>query len=78
MEVTASQTQCQQFMFSLSLNPPIGEEVSTQDYEEIIDRIGEELKRDGQPRVIVFHEKEGRIHAHAVRVMYRCGGNESD
>jgi len=66
MEVTASRTQCQQFMFSLSLNPPMGEEVSSQEYEETIDRIGEELKLDGQPRVIVFHEKEGRIHAHAV------------
>jgi len=66
MEVTASRTQCQQFMFSLSLNPPMGEEVSSQEYEETIDHIGEELKLDGQPRVIVFHEKEGRIHAHAV------------
>ncbi len=66
METTASQTQCQQFMFSLSLNPPMGEEVSTQEYEETIDHIGMELKLDGQPRMIVFHEKQGRIHAHAV------------
>lgn len=35
-------------------------------FESIIDRIEERNNLSGQPRVIVFHEKEGRRHAHAV------------
>lgn len=59
-------TQCKQYLFSLSLNPPPNVEVSTEQYEQTVSRIEQELNLDGQPRVIVFHEKEGRIHAHAV------------
>jgi len=66
IEAVSQGTQCQQYMFSLSLNPPPSVEVSTQRYEETVTRIEKELNLDGQPRVIVFHEKENRIHAHAV------------
>ncbi|MEL6708615.1 MAG: relaxase [Pseudomonadota bacterium] len=59
-------TKCKQFLFSLSLNPPKDEEVSTESFESAIDRAEVELGLDGQPRAIVFHEKEGRRHAHAV------------
>ena len=66
IEAVSQGTQCQQYMFSLSLNPPPSVEVSTQQYEDTVARIEKELHLDGQPRVIVFHEKENRIHAHAV------------
>lgn len=59
-------TKCRQFMFSLSLNPPPNEQVRTEDFEKAIDRAECELGLTGQPRAIVFHEKEGRRHAHAV------------
>lgn len=59
-------TKCKQFLFSLSLNPPKDAEVSTESFESAIDRAEIELGLDGQPRAIVFHEKEGRRHAHAV------------
>ena len=36
------------------------------DFEAAIDRIEERLGLEGQPRAIVFHEKEGRRHAHCV------------
>jgi len=59
-------TRCKQFLFSLSLNPPQNERVSTEVFENAIDRIETKLGLTGQPRAIVFHEKEGRRHAHAV------------
>lgn len=59
-------TQCQKFLYSLSINPPPQEQVATQDFEAAIDRAEMQLGLSGQPRAIVFHEKEGRRHAHAV------------
>ncbi len=59
-------TKCKQFLFSLSLNPPPDAEVTTDSFEKAIDRIKTQLGLAGQPRAIVFHEKEGRRHAHAV------------
>ena len=59
-------TRCKQYLFSLSLNPPSSAEVGTADFEAAIARIEKELGLDGQPRAIVFHEKEGRRHGHAV------------
>ncbi len=59
-------TKCRQFMYSLSLNPPMDKKVSIQTFEETLDRIEKKLGLEDQPRVIVFHEKEGRRHAHAV------------
>ncbi len=59
-------TKCTQFMYSLSLNPPQDESVSIETFEKALDRIEKKLGLEDQPRVIVFHEKEGRRHAHAV------------
>ena len=63
-------TKCKQFLFSLSLNPPTEADVSTTDFEAAIDRAEAKLGLTGQPRAVVFHEKEGpggmRRHAHAV------------
>jgi hypothetical protein len=64
-------TQCRQFLYSLSINPPPDKTVSTQDFEDAINRAEGALGLTGQPRAIVFHEKAGldgmpRRHAHAV------------
>lgn len=59
-------TKCKQFLFSVSLNPPETEKVGVEIFENAADRIEEKTGLTGQPRVIVFHEKEGRRHAHAV------------
>ncbi len=59
-------TRCKQFLFSLSLNPPREENVSTETFEQAIDRAEEKLGLHGQPRAVVFHEKNGRRHCHAV------------
>jgi hypothetical protein len=59
-------TRCRQFLFSVSLNPPETEHVPIETFETAINRIEEATGLTGQPRVIVFHEKEGRRHCHAV------------
>ena len=63
---TARGTKCQRYLFSMSLSPPAHESVRVETFEKAISDIEERLGLTGQPRVIVFHEKEGRRHCHAV------------
>ena len=65
-QAIASGTQCKQYLFSLSLNPPKGTEVSEADFIKAADDAEKALGLEGQPRAMVFHEKEGRRHAHVV------------
>ena len=59
-------TKCRQFMYALSLSPPQDEKVPVAVFENALERIEKKLGLEGQPRVVVFHEKEGRRHAHCV------------
>ena len=59
-------TKCDQFMFSLSFNPPKDKDASEQDFVDAIERAEKAVGLDNQPRAIIFHEKEGRRHAHTV------------
>ena len=59
-------TRCEQYMFSVSLNPPQEESAPIEYFEKAITDIEQKLGLEGQPRAIVFHEKEGRRHAHCV------------
>jgi hypothetical protein len=65
-EAVAKGTKCRQFLFSLSFNPPKGAAVSEAAFERAVEEAERRLGLEGQPRAIVFHEKEGRRHAHAV------------
>src|SRR6218665_660054 len=72
IEAISRGTQCQKFLFSLSLNPPDYADVPIEDFEAAIEEIERKLGLLDQPRVIVFHEKNGRRHCHVVwsRLMY--------
>lgn len=59
-------TKCTRYLFSLSLSPPSSASVDVRAFERAIDAIEEKIGLVGQPRAIVFHEKEGRRHAHCV------------
>ncbi len=59
-------TKCQQYFFSLSIRPPETERVSTSDLLDAIVRAERKLGLEDQARAIVFHEKNGRRHAHVV------------
>jgi hypothetical protein len=65
-QAIASGTQCKQYMFSLSLNPPKDAIVGEADFERAADEAEKCLGLTGQPRAVVIHEKEGRRHAHVV------------
>lgn len=66
IDATSRGTRAKQPLFSLSLNPPPREHVSTAAFEAAIEAAEKKLGLQGQPRAIVFHEKEGRRHAHVV------------
>lgn len=59
-------TRCKQPFFSVSLNPPQTENVGIHTFEETADRIEERTGLTGHPRILIFHEKGGRRHAHAI------------
>ena len=59
-------TQCHQYLFSLSLNPPQDHIATDEEFFDAAQRAGEKLGLSDQPRAIVVHEKEGRRHAHVV------------
>lgn len=59
-------TRCSQFLFSVSLNPPPNENVPPEVFEDALARIEAKTGLTGQPRAVVFHEKDGRRHCHAV------------
>ena len=65
-EAIARGTRCKQYLFSVSLNPPERESVRSDVFETALGKIEERNGLQGQPRVVIFHEKEGRRHAHAV------------
>ena len=65
-EALARGTKCRQCVFSLSLSPPKGAEVSADSFIAAADRAEAALGLEGQPRAVVIHEKNGRKHAHVV------------
>ncbi|WP_422363225.1 relaxase/mobilization nuclease domain-containing protein [Pyruvatibacter mobilis] len=65
-DAIAKGTRCKNYLFSMSINPPANEKVRTEDFELAIERIEQKLGLEDQPRAIVFHEKDGRRHAHVV------------
>ncbi|WP_243613079.1 AAA family ATPase [Shimia aestuarii] len=65
-EAIAAATQCQKYLFSLSLNPPPDVRVSIDVFEDAAQRAAQSLGLADQPYAIVFHEKHGRRHAHCV------------
>ncbi|MFV0512895.1 MAG: relaxase/mobilization nuclease domain-containing protein [Jhaorihella sp.] len=65
-DAIARGTRCEKHLFSMSFNPPEGANASIEGFEKAIEKVEAKLGLEGQPRAIVFHEKDGRRHAHAV------------
>lgn len=55
-EAISGATQCDKYLFSLSLNPPADAEVSVEAFEQAIGEVEQKLGLSSQPRAIVFHE----------------------
>jgi len=65
-DAIAKGTRCEKYLFSMSLNPPEGANTSVEAFEQAIEQVELKLGLENQPRAIVFHEKDGRRHAHAI------------
>ncbi len=65
-EAVSRGTKCRRHLYSLSLNPPETERASIELFESAIDRVEVKLGLAGYPRIVVFHEKQGRRHAHCI------------
>lgn len=59
-------TQCKKPFFHLQLSPPADASLTLDQYEKAVGDVERKLGLVGHPRAIVFHEKHGRRHAHAV------------
>ncbi len=61
-------TNCKNYLYSLSINPweKVNGPMTRDQYADYIDRAEERLGLTGQPRVVVYHIKDGREHAHVV------------
>jgi Relaxase/Mobilisation nuclease domain len=72
--VAAGLTKCRNYLYSLSVNPDLGQgQLTREQYLDYVDRVEKKLGLEGQPRALVFHIKDGREHCHAVwsRIDYR-------
>lgn len=65
-DAIARGTRCKNYLFSMSLNPPPGAAAGVDTFERAMERIEQKLGLENQPRAVVFHEKDGRRHAHVV------------
>ncbi|MAJ09869.1 relaxase/mobilization nuclease domain-containing protein [Ponticaulis sp.] len=54
------------YLFSLSLNPPEDANATLKDFENAAQQVEDKLGLGGQPRALVLHDKNGRLHAHVV------------
>ncbi|MEM8851513.1 MAG: hypothetical protein AAGE03_15960 [Pseudomonadota bacterium] len=65
-EAISSGTKYKNCLFVLSLNPPPDAQVPVAMFEDTIASVEKRLGLEGQPRAVMFHEKNGRRHAPAV------------
>lgn len=66
VEALSKATRCQQYLFSVSLSPPPDQKASTKIFDRAIEEIAKKNGLGNQPHIVVFHEKQGRRHAHCV------------
>ena len=65
-QALTSLTQSKKSFYEASINPQIGEELTKEQWIACVDILEEKLGFQGQPRLIIQHEKKGRTHVHVV------------
>lgn len=67
MESIADQSRCRgNFMYQANINPREDEHLTPEQWKEAVDTLEKNLGLEGHQRVVVEHEKDGRIHRHVV------------
>lgn len=64
MEAVASATNSTKPFFSVSFNPPPHASLTTEQFEEAFALVEQKMGLEQSQRVVLFHEKNARIHAH--------------
>ncbi|MEZ0540434.1 relaxase/mobilization nuclease domain-containing protein [Fibrella arboris] len=72
MSMTAELTKSPKGLYHAQINPAYSEDrkMTTEDWLTAADILGEQLRLDGQRRVLVLHTKKNRTHAHVVFERY--------
>ncbi len=66
MNALACGTRTKNFFYHANINPREGEHLTPEQWEEAVDRLEKNLGLEGQSRIVVEHEKEGRVHRHVI------------
>src|ERR1700761_4441948 len=66
MHDLAAGTQCRNYFYHANINTRTDEVLTPEQWLQAVDRLEEELNLQGQPRFIVQHVKDGRVHEHVV------------
>ncbi len=66
IEAVSKGTRATQPFFAVAFNPPETANISIEEFEAAFAAVEQKLGLQDQPCAFVFHEKEGRRHAHAV------------
>jgi hypothetical protein len=66
MEAIASGTLCQNYFYIASINTREEERLTPEQWALSVDTLEHQLGLDDQPRFVVQHFKEGRVHQHVV------------
>jgi len=66
MEAAAQGTKCQQPFFHVIVNPPETANLTREQFAASFDKIEADMGLADHARAVVFHEKNGREHAHVV------------
>jgi hypothetical protein len=66
MEAMARGTRCENYFYQASLSPRQDERLTDAQWSRAVDTLERHLGFEGQPRFVIEHEKEGRVHRHVV------------
>lgn len=66
IDAQAQGTKCRKPFFCVAFNPPAAENPGIEQYEAAIAQVEKEFGLEEQARAVIFHEKNGRRHAHVV------------
>ncbi|CAI2717510.1 relaxase/mobilization nuclease domain-containing protein [Nitrospina watsonii] len=66
IEAVSKGTQARQPFFAVTFNPPPHADITIDQFEGAFAAVERKMGLEHQPRAVVFHEKQGRRHAHVI------------
>jgi relaxase-like protein len=66
IEAVSKGTRAKQPFFAVTFNPPPHANITIDQFEDAFSDVERKMGLENQPRAVVFHEKQGRRHAHVI------------